>query len=58
MLYKRAVGFFSSSALIEISRGGITGLMENNGRIMLIASPILQQEDIEAIAKGYEERAA
>lgn len=55
ILYKRAVGFFSSSALIEISRG-ITGLIENGGRIMLIASPMLQKEDVEAIAKGYEER--
>lgn len=56
VLYKRAVGFFSSSALIEISRG-ITGLIKNGGRIMLIASPKLQQEDIQAIARGYEERA-
>lgn len=55
VLYKRAVGFFSSSALIEISKG-ITGLIANGGRIMLIASPKLQQEDVEAIAKGYEER--
>lgn len=55
VLYKRAVGFFSSSALIEISRG-ITGLIKNGGRIMLIASPKLQQEDVQAIAKGYEER--
>ena len=55
LLYKRAVGFFSSSALIEISRG-ITGLIKNGGRIMLIASPKLQEEDVQAIAKGYEER--
>lgn len=55
VLYKRAVGFFSSTALIEVSRG-ITGLLKNGGRIMLIVSPKLQQEDIEAIAKGYEER--
>lgn len=55
VLYKRAVGFFSSTALIEVSRG-ITGLIKNGGRIMLIASPKLQQDDVEAIAKGYEER--
>lgn len=54
-LYKRAVGFFSSSALIEISRG-IIGLIKNGGRIMLIASPRLQEADVQAIAKGYEER--
>lgn len=57
VLYKRAVGFFSSTALIEMSRG-ICGLVRNGGRIMIIASPRLQQEDIEAIAKGYEERAS
>jgi len=54
-LYKRAVGFFSSTALIEVSRG-ISGLIENDGKIFLIASPILQEKDIEAINKGYEER--
>ncbi len=55
VLYKRAVGFFSSSALIEISRG-ITGLIKNDGRIMLIASPNLQDGDVKAITIGYEER--
>lgn len=49
--YQRAVGFFSSSALIEISKG-ITGLILNGGTIELIASPKLSQEDIEAIEKG------
>ncbi len=53
--YKRAVGFFSSSALIELSRG-ISGLVKNGGRIMLIASPRLQEDDVEAIKKGYEDR--
>ncbi|MDK2824230.1 MAG: hypothetical protein PWP71_2148 [Clostridia bacterium] len=53
--YKRAVGFFSSSALIEISKG-ITGLVRNGGSIQLIASPRLHDEDIKAIYKGYEER--
>ncbi len=49
--YQRAVGFFSSSALIEISKG-ITGLIQNGGTIELIASPKLSQEDVEAIEKG------
>lgn len=53
--YKRAVGFFSSSALIEISKG-IAGLIKNGGQIQLIASPRLSNEDIEAINKGYEVR--
>ncbi|HOQ38530.1 MAG TPA: DEAD/DEAH box helicase family protein [Acetivibrio sp.] len=55
ILYKRAVGFFSSTALVEISKG-ISGLIKNGGMIQLIASPHLSDEDIEAINKGYELR--
>lgn len=54
-LYKRAVGFFSSSALIELALG-ITGLIENGGRIELIASPKLSAEDIAAIEDGLERK--
>ena len=54
-LYKRSVGFFSSSSLLEISYG-ITNLINNNGKIQLIVSPNLSEEDIEAINKGYEMR--
>ncbi len=50
--YKRAVGFFSSSALIEISKG-ISYLVQNNGIVQIVASPHLSDEDIEAIRKGY-----
>ena len=53
--YKRAVGFFSSSALISMT-AGISGLIENGGTIQLIASPRLQQEDIEAINDGLKRR--
>jgi superfamily II DNA or RNA helicase len=52
VLYKRAVGFFSSTALIEISKG-ISGLIRNRGTIKLIVSPVLQAEDVDAITKGY-----
>ena len=55
VLYKRAVGFFSSSALVELSKG-ISGLVKNGGKIKFIVSPLLSAEDIEAISKGYEER--
>ncbi|GAW28756.1 DEAD/DEAH box helicase family protein [Carboxydocella sp. ULO1] len=55
VVYKRAVGFFSSSSLIEISKG-LSGLIKNGGKILLIASPRIQVEDIEAIKKGYEIR--
>lgn len=53
--YKRAVGFFSSSALIQISKG-IVGLIQNGGKIQLIASPYLSDDDVEAMRKGYELR--
>lgn len=55
VLYERAVGFFSSSALVQISKG-ITGLRKNNGKMLLVASPYLSEEDVEAINKGYELR--
>ena len=46
--YKRAVGFFSSSSLIEISKG-IADLASRGGRIQIVASPYLSDDDIEAI---------
>lgn len=54
--YRRSVGFFSSSALIEISKG-ICELAKKGGKIELVASPYLSAEDEIAIRKGYENRA-
>lgn len=53
--YKRAVGFFSSSSLVEISKG-IAGMAAEGGKIQIVASPYLSDEDIDAIRHGYEER--
>lgn len=53
--YKRAVGFFSSTALIEISKG-VGSMAERGGRIQIVASPYLSDEDLAAIKNGYEER--
>lgn len=53
--YKRAVGFFSSSALLSLT-AGICGLIENDGAIQIIASPRLSPEDIEAINDGIRRR--
>lgn len=50
--YRRAVGFFSSSSLVEISKG-IAEMAQNGGKIQIVASPYLSDEDIEAIKKGY-----
>ena len=55
VMYKRAVGFFSSTALIELSVG-LFEMAKSGGRIELIASPKLSDEDIEAIRFGYKTR--
>lgn len=54
-VYKRSVGFFSSSALDFIGEG-ILALARNGGNIYLATSPKLNSDDIEAINKGYSER--
>lgn len=53
--YCRAVGFFSSTCFIEISHGIIT-LVKNNGKMLLITSPRLHDDDIDAIKKGYKSK--
>lgn len=53
--YQRAVGFFSSSALIEIA-DGLSGLVKNGGIIELVASPKLSEDDVLAIEKGIKMR--
>lgn len=55
ILYQRAVGFFASSVLAQISEG-VECLAEHGGKIQLIASPHLQAQDVEAIEKGYQKR--
>ena len=56
VIYKRAVGFFSSSALIKISYGISKLLTKENCHIYLVASPYLYKEDVEAIKNGYKNR--
>ena len=53
--YKRSVGFFSSGGLLLIM-DGLVGIAKNKGHIKLIASPRLNDEDINAIKIGYEHR--
>lgn len=53
--YRRAVGFFSSTALFAILPG-ICGLVRHGGRIELVASPRLSEEDATAIERGYAAR--
>lgn len=54
-LYRRSVGYFSSG-VIDTILDGITALVRNGGEIRLIASPKLNDADIDAINLGYEER--
>ncbi len=54
-IYKRSVGFFSSSALNFIS-DGILEMARNGGKIYLATSPRLSEEDIFAIQSGYLDR--
>jgi superfamily II DNA or RNA helicase len=53
--YKRAVGFFSSTVLSQIA-DGIASLAHNGGKIQIVASPYLSEDDIVAIKQGYEWR--
>lgn len=55
ILYQRAVGYFSSSLLFHLSKG-ISKMIGRNGRIEIIASPDLSNEDIKAIENGYASR--
>ncbi len=52
--YDRAAGFFSSTVLAVAARG-ITRLIKNNGRMRLITSVRLTEEDAESINKGMNE---
>lgn len=54
-VYRRSAGFFSSSVL-EALMDGIVSLARNGGKIQLIASPRLSEEDIQAISLGYAKR--
>lgn len=51
ILYKRATGFFSSSSFWEIIEG-LKAFFINDGKIKLIVSPEISEQDIEAINLG------
>lgn len=54
-LYKRGTGYFSTTALIQLSYG-LFEMAKKGGRICLICSPQLDASDIEAINYGYDSR--
>jgi superfamily II DNA or RNA helicase len=49
--YDRAVGFFSSSMIIEAAFG-LSGLIRNGGRMRLLIGHPLSDEDFEAVRRG------
>lgn len=51
-LYKRAVGFFSTTSLLNLSVG-LAAMAKNGGKIEIVCSPKLSEEDIAAINCGY-----
>ncbi|WP_461673172.1 DEAD/DEAH box helicase family protein [Priestia megaterium] len=55
VVYKRSVGYFTSKSLAVISKGVIE-LVNNGGKMQLIASPQLEEEDVQAIETGYKAR--
>lgn len=54
-LYKRAVGYFSSTALIEYAIG-LKQLIKNGGKIKLIMSPFFYGNDITQIEDAFDEK--
>ena len=56
-IYKRSVGYFTSGAVIHLLEG-LEGLVENNGKIQIICSPQLSEDDIDAIQQGQENKTA
>jgi superfamily II DNA or RNA helicase len=55
--YDRAVGFFSST-VYTIAWGSLKGFIHRDGKINIVCSPALSDEDVEALSEGYEEENA
>lgn len=53
--YDRAVGFFNSTIYV-IAWPSLKDFVERKGRMRIICSPILSQEDINALGEGYSAR--
>ena len=53
--YWRAVGYFTSHGLVLAAKG-LSSFIQNEGKMRLVASPMLTEEDILAIQEGYSAR--
>ena len=54
-LYRRAVGYFRSTIFLLVGEQ-VINFVRNGGKINIICSPHLTEEDIQAIKSGYENR--
>lgn len=54
VLYRRAVGYFTSSGLAYAAKG-LANLVARGGKMRLIASPYLSDDDIDALERAKEE---
>ena len=55
VVYKRAVGYFTSAGLAEAARG-LLDFVDNDGHMLLVASPKLAETDVARIRRGYLDR--
>ena len=53
--YSRAVGFFTSRGL-SVAAQGLVEFIKKGGNMRLVASPLFEPDDIEAIRRGYRAR--
>lgn len=53
VLYRRAVGYFTSSGLAHAARG-VASLVARGGKMRLVASPYLEESDLAALTKAKE----
>lgn len=53
VMYRRAVGYFTSSGLAYAARG-VASLIARKGKMRLIASPHLNEDDVNALKKAAE----
>lgn len=53
--YDRAVGYFTSGAL-ALAAPALGPFLRGNGRMRLVVSPKLTENDVQAMVEGYEER--
>lgn len=54
-LYRRAAGYFTSYGLALAARG-VAALVKNGGKMRLVASPVLEVADVEALTAGNEHK--